>query len=139
MHLETPKKIPHWDFSSDFPNPLLAQFSKKKIIQPHLGDVGLSLRQDFLYGAAHGPMRPHFRHSSASCSVGTITRATARCHHNTRAVKHPTRTAQLRPAGAAGSKGHSRLFRPAVLMALGVALARLGGRCAMQPPCNACR
>ncbi|KAF5220659.1 hypothetical protein ECC02_006380 [Trypanosoma cruzi] len=49
----------------------------------------------------------------SSCSVGTITRATAKCHHNTRAVKHPTRTAQLRPAGAAGSKGYSRLFRPA--------------------------
>ncbi|EKG01334.1 hypothetical protein TCSYLVIO_007668 [Trypanosoma cruzi] len=76
----------------------------------------------------------------SSCSVGTITRdATARCRHNTRAVKHPTRTAQLRPAGTAGSKGHSRLFRPAVPMALGVALARLGGRCAMQPHCNACR
>ncbi|RNC38893.1 hypothetical protein TcCL_NonESM11818, partial [Trypanosoma cruzi] len=71
-------------------------------------------------------------------SVGTITRATAGCHHNTRAVRHPTRTAQLRPAGAAGSKGQSRLFRPAVPMALGVALARLGVRCAMQPHCNAC-
>ncbi|KAF5225890.1 hypothetical protein ECC02_000819 [Trypanosoma cruzi] len=54
-------------------------------------------------------------------------------------MKHPTRTAQLRPAGAAGSKGQSRLFRPAVPMALGVALARRGGRCAMQPHCNACR
>ncbi|ESS62638.1 hypothetical protein TCDM_09692 [Trypanosoma cruzi Dm28c] len=76
----------------------------------------------------------------SSCSVGTIAGdATARCHHNTRAVKHPTRTAQLRPAGAAGSKAQSRLFRPAVPMASGVALARLGGRCAMQPHCNACR
>ncbi|RNC39346.1 hypothetical protein TcCL_NonESM11317 [Trypanosoma cruzi] len=35
-------------------------------------------------------------------------------------------------------QGHSRLFSPAVPMALGVALARLGGRCAMQPHCNAC-
>ncbi|RNC35171.1 hypothetical protein TcCL_Unassigned01974 [Trypanosoma cruzi] len=65
----------------------------------------------------------------SSCSVGNITRAAARCHHNTRAVKHPTRTAQLRHAGAAGSKGQSRLFPPAVPMALGAALARLGGRC----------
>ncbi|ESS54891.1 hypothetical protein TCDM_13688 [Trypanosoma cruzi Dm28c] len=30
----------------------------------------------------------------SSCSVGTITRAAARRHHNARAVKHPTRTAQ---------------------------------------------
>ncbi|KAF5215033.1 hypothetical protein ECC02_012308 [Trypanosoma cruzi] len=82
---------------------------------------------------------PRFLNSSASCSVGTIAEATARPHHNTRAVKHPTRTAQLRPAGAAGSKGHSRLFRPAVPVALGVALARRGGRGAMQPHCNACR
>ncbi|RNC41705.1 hypothetical protein TcCL_NonESM08733 [Trypanosoma cruzi] len=78
-------------------------------------------------------------HHMSSCSVGTITRATASCHHNTRAVKHPIRTAQLRPAGAAGSKGQSRLFRPAVAMALGVAPARLGGRCTMRPHCNACR
>ncbi|RNE97003.1 hypothetical protein TcG_12767, partial [Trypanosoma cruzi] len=78
-------------------------------------------------------------HSPPCCSVGTITRATARCHQNTRAVRRPTRTAQLRPAGAAGSKAQSRLFRPAVPMALGVALARLLGRCAMQPHCNACR
>ncbi|RNC36361.1 hypothetical protein TcCL_Unassigned00672, partial [Trypanosoma cruzi] len=79
-------------------------------------------------------------HSSASCGVGTIAGdAASRRHHNTRAVKHPTRTAQLRPAGAAGSKEQSRPFRPAVPMTLGVALARLGGRCAMQPHCNACR
>ncbi|EKG02229.1 hypothetical protein TCSYLVIO_006752 [Trypanosoma cruzi] len=76
-----------------------------------------------------GPLRPHFApHHMSSCSVGTITRATARCHHKTRAARHPTRTAQLRPAGTAGSKAQSRLFRPAVPMALGVALARLGGR-----------
>ncbi|RNC52232.1 hypothetical protein TcCL_ESM10567, partial [Trypanosoma cruzi] len=102
--------------------------------------ASVSLLQDFLYGASHGPLRPHSTpHHVSSCSVGTITRATARCHHNTRAMKHPTRTAQLRPAGAAGSKGQSRLFPPAVPMALGVALARRGGRCAMQPHCNACR
>ncbi|RNF01431.1 hypothetical protein TcG_11477 [Trypanosoma cruzi] len=75
----------------------------------------------------------------SSCSVGTITRAAARRHQNTRAVRHPTRAAQLRPAGAAGSKGQSRLFRPAVSVALRAALARRGGRCATQPHCNACR
>ncbi|RNC35473.1 hypothetical protein TcCL_Unassigned01638 [Trypanosoma cruzi] len=122
-------------------NPLLAQFPRKKIIQPHVGCTRSSLQQDFLYAAAHGPLRSLFtpRHVS-SCSVGTITGATAsKRHHNTRAMKHPTRTAQLRPAGAAGSKGQSRLFRPAVPMALGAALARLGGRCAMRPHCNVCR
>ncbi|RNC42995.1 hypothetical protein TcCL_NonESM07352 [Trypanosoma cruzi] len=41
--------------------------------------------------------------------------------------------------GAAGSKGRSRLFPPAVPMALGGALAWRGGRCAMRPHCNACR
>ncbi|RNF02557.1 hypothetical protein TcG_11536, partial [Trypanosoma cruzi] len=99
-------------------NPLLAQFSKKKIIQLHVGCACSSLQQNLLYAAAHGPLRsPRSLHSSANCSVGTITRATARCHLNTRAMKHPTRTAQLLPAGAAGSKGHSRLFLPAVPMA----------------------
>ncbi|RNF10004.1 hypothetical protein TcG_09586 [Trypanosoma cruzi] len=121
-------------------NPILAQFPRKKIIQLHVGCTRSSLLQDLPYAVAHGPLRsPRSLHSSANCGVGTITRATARCHHNTRAVKHPTRTAQLRPAGAAGSKGQSRLFRPAVPMALGVALAQLGGPCAMQPHCNACR
>ncbi|RNF02382.1 hypothetical protein TcG_11902, partial [Trypanosoma cruzi] len=41
--------------------------------------------------------------------------------------------------GATGSKGQSRLFPPAVPMALGVVLAQLGGRRATQPHCNACQ
>ncbi|EKG02277.1 hypothetical protein TCSYLVIO_006701, partial [Trypanosoma cruzi] len=116
VSINSPNKHLHRHIVVFHQRPPWSQYNyKKKIVNLQAGAESIFVYHYIFHQAVKSPRRSLLTpHHMSSCSVGANT-------------------------DAAGSKGHSRLFRPAVSVALRVALARRGGRCATQPHCNACR